>query len=231
MSKEHEKPFIKTVSARTPGQKAYIQAIQNNEIVICEGPAGTGKTHIATALAVEALKKGEVRNIIIARPVVEAGEDIGYLPGDSNQKLDPYVKPVMNELKDYASYEEIVTWKNGLQLEIVPIGFMRGLTFKKSFVIVDECQNAKHDQIKMILSRFGEASRMVMTGDVTQSDLERRNQGGFKFAHALFSEHPLESMACVKLSCEDIVRHRLVGEILELWEKHVDRYQTCGKIQ
>lgn len=231
MSKAHEKPYIKTVSARTVGQKAYIQAIQNNEIVICEGPAGTGKTHIATALAVEALKKGEVNRIIIARPVVEAGEDIGYLPGDSNQKLDPYVRPVMMELKDYASYDEIATWKNSEQLEIVPIGFMRGLTFKKSFVIVDECQNAQHDQIKMILSRFGEASRMVMTGDATQSDLERKHQGGFKFAHELFSAHPLDSMTCITLDRKDIVRHRLVGEILELWEKHVDKYKADGRIQ
>ena len=223
--------YIKTVSAKTSRQREYIKAIQDNDIVICEGPAGTGKTHIATALGVEYLKRNLVKQLIIARPVVEAGEDIGYLPGDTNQKLDPYVKPVMNELKEYASYSEIATWKNAHQIEIVPIGYMRGLTFKQSFVIIDECQNVQMDQMKMILSRFGEASKMVISGDTKQSDLDNKQQGGLKFASSLFSKYPVDGISCIQLGNEDIVRHPVVGKILELWEKHVDIYKIKGILE
>jgi len=215
----------KPVVARTENQKTYIKAILKSDVIICEGPAGTGKTNVAIGMAMHLLDKKVVEKIVIARPVVEAGEDLGYLPGDHNDKLDPYVRPIFDELQQYASLSEIATLKNSLTLEIVPIGFMRGRTFKNSFILVDECQNAQYDQIRMILTRLGENSKMVMTGDITQSDLDKRDRGGFRYVFDLFSkyeEYLDDSVSCVRLYKQDIVRHHLVSKMLDIWGKQVD---------
>lgn len=227
---ELEKIKFKSVSARTDNQRHYIKTINDRDIVICEGPAGSGKTHIAIGMALQHLSKGKVEKILIARPAVESGEDIGYLPGDADAKLNPYVRPILDELQYYASFNEIKEMQNSKILEIVPIGYMRGRTFKDAFVVVDECQNCTTDQMKMVLTRLGESSKMVLTGDVTQSDLEKRHQGGFQFAYDLCYYTLPHDVGCVRLEKADIVRHELVGKIVELWGKHVDIYKSQGKI-
>jgi len=216
----------RSVTPRTENQRGYIRAIVESDIVLCQGPAGSGKTHIAIGMATQFLERGDVDKIVVARPVLEAGEKIGFLPGDQNQKLDPYIRPIMDELAYYVSYADIAAMKNANTFEIVPIGYMRGRTFKNSFVIIDECQNATFDQIKMILSRLGESSRMVLTGDPLQSDLEKRHQGGFEFACELFKHHP--EIACIKMESTDIVRHRLISSMMAMWENHVDKYKSGG---
>lgn len=216
---EQEQTRRKSLRARNAKQKEYIKAIHDNDIVICEGLAGTGKTCVAIGVGIHLLDKKVVNKIVIARPVVEAGEDLGYLPGDHNDKLDPYVRPIFDELEQFASVQEINLMKDQKTLEIIPIAFMRGRTFKNSFVLIDECQNAQYDQIKMILTRFGEGSKMVLTGDITQSDLEKNRRGGFQYAYDLFSTYECEGVKCIKFGQEDIVRHKLVGKMIEIWER------------
>lgn len=200
----------------------------SNDIVICQGPAGTGKTHLAVGMAVWSLRKEKVKRIVIARPVVEAGESLGFLPGELEKKMNPFVRPCFDELKEYASDAEISTWQSDRRLEIVPIGFMRGRTFKDSFIVCDECQNLNFDQMEMLLTRFGTHSKMVLTGDVTQSDLIYDKQGAFAYACALFADD--DEIAVQTLDYTDNQRHPLVGKIAKKWKTHLDKFKTTGKI-
>lgn len=227
-NKHKRRPRFKSPSAKTENQRDYIKAIVSHDIVICQGPAGTGKTHIAVGMGVDSLRKGNVKRIVIARPVVEAGESLGFLPGELEKKMDPFVRPCFDELEEYASNAEIVSWQNERILEIVPIGFMRGRTFKDSFIICDECQNLNFDQMEMLLTRFGMQSKMVLTGDVSQSDLVSNVQGAFAYACALFMDD--DEIAVQSLDYTDNQRHPLVGKMAKKWKMHLDKFKASGKI-
>lgn len=218
------------VEPKTLNQAEYIKALRTKDLTICLGPAGSGKTHVAIGMAMNLLDANKFEKILIARPAVEAGESLGYLPGDQDKKLDPYVRPIFDELEYYSSYTEIATLKNNRTLEIVPIAFMRGRTFKNAFIIIDECQNATYPQLEMAISRLGTGSRMVLTGDVTQSDLRKTDRGALQFAFDLFKKELRNEVACIKLSVEDIVRHELVGKVLQIWQNSLDNYKKDGKI-
>ena len=218
----------KEPNGQTVNQKDYIKAIKSHDVTICEGPAGTGKTHIAVGMAVAALRKEDVDRIVVARPVVEAGEQIGFLPGELDQKMGPFIRPINDEMSEYASHTMIAGWKNAKKFEIVPIGYMRGRTFKHSFVVCDECQNLNYDQMFMLITRFGKSSKMVLTGDSAQSDLLENKRGAFRFAFEIFSR--IDGIATIKLDRSDNQRHALVNEVVELWEKHVDKFKRDGII-
>ena len=211
------------VVAKTENQKLYIRSIKDNHVIICKGLAGTGKSHIAMGMAVHALVNGEVEKIIISRPVVESGENLGFLPGNIDEKLEPYLRPVMDELSYYANQREVVEWKNGGQLEICPLAFMRGRSFHNSFVICDECQNATWDQMEMLVSRLGTGSTMIITGDPSQSDLPKSSRGGFEGGYN--SLEGLEGVGCVSLEAIDIVRNPLVGDILAALQKYKEKHR------
>ena len=218
----------KTVKGKTENQVQYIKSVYKKDVVFCQGPAGTGKTHIAVGLAVQELEKGKIDKIIVARPVVDAGEQIGYLPGDIEEKMNPYVRPVLDELSKFISYSDAALLRNSGQLEIVPVAYMRGRTFEDSFVICDECQNLSFDQMKMLLTRFGLQSKMVLTGDIEQSDLDFEKRGAFKFAYQLFEREP--DIGTIALDESDIQRHQLVGKMVKLWEENIDRFRAKGKL-
>lgn len=218
----------KSVSAKTPNQKEFIKAIQSNQIVICEGLAGTGKTHIAVGMAVEALVTGQVKRIVVSRPAVEAGENLGFLPGDLDDKLSPYIRPIVDELIQYASYQEIAEWRNSGELEICPLAYMRGRNFHDTFVVADECQNASKKQLKMLLSRLGEGSKMVVVGDTTQSDLREHQSGDFRFIIKALSD--VDNVAICSLHKQDVVRNPVVAAILDSIENYEKSLLTGGDI-
>ena len=220
-------------SARTENQKTYIKAVIKNDIVICQGPAGTGKTHLAIGMGVWGLRKGTIDKIVIARPTIEAGEQIGFLPGDLEAKMNPFTRPCFDELKEYATYEEIDTWQKKGSIEICPIGFMRGRTLNSAFIICDECQNLSFRQMKMLLTRFGNNSKLVLTGDIGQSDLHKNDQGGFAYGCALakyISDVYNMKIAIVKLESSDNQRHPLVQIIEEIWDNNLDKFKKSGRI-
>lgn len=230
VKKVEDKPYAKAVvTARTPNQKEYIKSIENYDLVCCKGPAGCGKTHIAVGIAVQHLIKEKVKRIVIARPVVEAGEQIGFLPGDIDSKMDPFVRPALDELNSFLSYEEIATLRNAGKIEIVPIGFMRGVTFKNSFILADEVQNLSFDQMKMLLTRLGEGSKMVLAGDTDQSDLPMDKRGAFRFTYQLFQQE--EDIGSITLERQDIQRHDLVRKIVLHWENSVDKFRRDGTLE
>ena len=228
--KKNYKPKFKSPSAKTPNQKSYIKSILNNDVVICQGPAGTGKTHLAVGMAVMALRKAEVERIIIARPIVEAGESLGSLPGEIENKMNPFLRPCLDELLDFSSYSEISQWQNDKTVEIAPIAYMRGRTFKNAFIVCDECQNLSYMQTKMLMTRFGQNAKMVLTGDASQSDLTKDKQGAFAYLCQLFETLPEDGVEVVRMDKSDNQRHELVGKIEEKWEKHLDVFQKTGKI-
>ncbi|RLI48377.1 hypothetical protein DRO61_06545 [Candidatus Bathyarchaeota archaeon] len=215
-------------SAKSPNQKKYIKAMQDKDIVICEGPAGTGKTHLAIGMGIHFYQKGLVKKVIIARPTVDAGEELGFLPGDIDSKMDPYVRPALDELEDFLSLESINYLRQEHKLEIVPIAYMRGRTFKDAFIVCDECQNLSHKQMKMLLTRIGSGSRMVLTGDTSQSDLKKFERGAFKFAKYLLDKY--ESSTAITLTKDDIQRHNFVLEIVENWESELENFKNGSKI-
>ena len=202
-----------SVSARGSNQKVYIKSIFHNDIVFCDGPAGSGKTHIAVGCAVQSLIEGKVERIVITRPTVEAGESIGYLPGTADQKLTPYLLPVFDELKYFVSQEQIFSWKNKGILEVAPIGLMRGRSFHNAFIIGDECQNLSMEQTKMFLTRMGFESKLVITGDRSQSDLPFSRQGAF--TTCLEKLKDVSGIGIIHLKKCDIVRNPLIPLILE----------------
>lgn len=197
--------------ARTDNQKEFIKTVTSNEIVLCHGPAGCGKTHIACGLAVAAMKTGVVDRIVICRPVIGVGKDIGYLPGTLEEKMSPMLAPIYDELGYYVEQSLIKTWLAEKKLEVVPLYMMRGRTFNNSFVILDEAQNALLPELRMFMTRLGQESRMVLVGDVTQSDLPVNLQGAFK--DVVEKLHGV--VATVALEACDIVRNELIAKIEE----------------
>lgn len=203
--------------ARTPTQGVYLDNIANHDITFGIGPAGTGKTYLAVAMAVDALERSAVQRIVLTRPAVEAGEKLGFLPGDLSQKVDPYLRPLYDALYDLMGFDRVVKAFERQALEIAPLAFMRGRTLSNAFVIVDEAQNATVLQMKMVLTRLGEGSRMVVTGDPSQVDLVRADQSGL--AHAIVILENLAGVEVIRFATQDVVRHRLVSHIVEAYHR------------
>ncbi|NIN01728.1 MAG: AAA family ATPase [candidate division Zixibacteria bacterium] len=209
------------IKPRTIGQKDYVKAIESYDIVFSIGPAGTGKTYLAVAMAVSALKKRMVARVILVRPAVEAGESLGFLPGDIRAKVDPYLRPVYDALHDMLSAAKIRKLMEMGVIEIVPLAFMRGRTLNNSFVILDEAQNTTVAQMKMFLTRLGENSRAVITGDITQIDLDDKKASGLVQIQKILEG--VKGLEFVYLTEKDVVRHRLVQEIIKAYEKYENR--------
>ena len=209
------------VAPKTIGQKRYIEAIRANTITFGIGPAGTGKTFLAVAMAAAALSRREVERLILTRPAVEAGERLGFLPGDLMAKIDPYLRPLFDALHDMLGPEKVSQHLERGVIEIAPLAYMRGRTLNDAFVILDEAQNTTPEQMKMFLTRLGFGSKMVVTGDVTQVDLPRDQQSGLAAVAGILDE--IENVEFVRLGGEDVVRHRLVQRIVEAYEEHAQR--------
>jgi len=207
----------KVIQAKTAGQAEYLQKIAENDIVVGIGPAGTGKTYLAVAAAVDALTKKRVRRIVLARPAVEAGENLGFLPGDMQAKVDPYLRPLYDALDEMMPFERIQRALETRTIEIAPLAFMRGRTLGDAFVIVDEAQNATAMQMKMLLTRLGVNSRMVITGDKTQVDLPKNTQSGLTQVERLLPG--IEGIAFQYFNETDVVRHRLVRDIIKAYDQ------------
>lgn len=206
------------VKPKTLGQKKYIEAIKNNTIVLGVGPAGTGKTYLAVAMAVTALRAKEVNRIILTRPAVEAGEKLGFLPGDLQHKVDPYLRPLYDALFDMLGAENFQKQQERGNIEVAPLAYMRGRTLDDSFIILDEAQNTTAEQMKMFLTRLGFNSKMIVTGDITQVDLPEGKRSGL--ADAVKVLKGLEDIATIRLTEKDVVRHRLVQDIVKAYEKN-----------
>jgi len=204
------------VRPRTPGQGRYMQAIRDHELVFAVGPAGTGKTYLAVAMAVEALKQQQIKKIVLVRPAVEAGESLGFLPGDFQAKINPYLRPLLDSLHAMIDHEQIRQFMEQEVIEVIPLAYMRGRTLNDAFIILDEAQNATVAQMKMFLTRMGEGSKIVASGDVTQMDLPHTSRSGLTDAVVRLKD--IEGIAQVTLTGNDIVRHRLVQEIVEAYE-------------
>lgn len=205
------------IKARTLNQKKLVQAVYKHDMVFAVGPAGTGKTYTAVALAVRALKNKEVKRIILTRPAVEAGENLGFLPGDLKEKLDPYLMPLYDALRDMIPPEKLKEMIEYGIIEIAPLAFMRGRTLDKAFVILDEAQNTTAMQMKMFLTRMGMTAKFVITGDMSQVDLPHRQKSGL--AYALDILHDVEGLSIVRLTKNDVIRHSLVKKIIEAFDK------------
>ncbi len=208
-----DQKYVKNIKPRSDGQEELLQAIKDHSLTLAVGPAGTGKTYLAVASAVEALEKGEVERIILSRPAMEAGESLGYLPGDMQEKMAPYLRPLYDSLGDRLGGKRVRQFLEDGTIEIAPIGFMRGRTLNNAFVVIDEAQNCTYGQLKMILSRLGWHSTMIVTGDPDQSDLLDGMSGLPLIAERLES---LKNVAVCRLSQGDIVRHPLVAEMLDV---------------
>lgn len=208
----------KPIRIKTLGQKQYITAIRKHDIVFGIGPAGTGKTYLAVVMAVSALKSGKVNKIILTRPAVEAGESLGFLPGDLKEKVDPYLRPLYDALNDVLGGEHTQRLIERGIIEVAPLAYMRGRTLDDAFVILDEAQNTTEAQMKMFLTRLGFGSKMIITGDQSQIDLPRGAKSGLVAATEILSE--VEGISFIYLDGSDVVRHRLVGRIVEAYQKH-----------
>jgi len=205
------------VKARTPNQKKLVQISDENDITFAIGPAGTGKTYTAVALAVRALKNKSVRKIILTRPAVEAGESLGFLPGDLKEKVDPYLRPLYDALDDMIPNETLQHFMFNRTIEIAPLAYMRGRTLDNAFIILDEAQNATRAQLKMFLTRIGPSAKCIITGDLSQIDLPRNQQSGLKKTVDILKD--IKGIGLIYLSREDVLRHRLVKEIISAFEK------------
>lgn len=208
----------KLIKAKSAHQEAYLKAIRDYDIVISIGPAGTGKTYLAMACAVEALKRKKVSRIILTRPAVEAGESLGYLPGDLYAKINPYLRPLYDALYEMMDFDEVARHLQRGVIEVAPLAYMRGRTLNDSFVILDEAQNCTHEQMKMFLTRLGFSSQAVLTGDITQIDLPAGKRSGLVEVQTILST--VEGIQFCYLDEKDVVRHRLVQDIVKAYEKH-----------
>jgi phosphate starvation-inducible PhoH-like protein len=208
----------KVVRAKTPNQQAYMKAIRDNTLTFGIGPAGTGKTYLAMAAAVEALKSGMVKRILLTRPAVEAGERLGFLPGDLTQKIDPYLRPLYDALWDMLGPDETAALMDKGTIEIAPLAYMRGRTLNDDCVILDEAQNTSPEQMKMFLTRLGFNSKMIITGDVTQTDLPSQTQSGLGVVEGILGG--ISGVAFIRLTSRDVVRHRIVAAIVEAYQRH-----------
>lgn len=205
------------IKARTLNQKKLVQAVNENDMVFAVGPAGTGKTYTAVALAVRALKAKEVKRIVLTRPAVEAGENLGFLPGDLKEKLDPYLMPLYDALRDMIPPEKLADMIEFGVIEIAPLAFMRGRTLDKAFVILDEAQNTTSMQMKMFLTRMGMTAKFVITGDMSQVDLPHRQRSGLSYALDVLKD--VEGIGVVRLGQNDVIRHSLVKKIVDAFDK------------
>lgn len=210
-------PNGKSVRARTSNQKKLVQQAEKNDIVFAIGPAGTGKTYTAVALAVRALKNKQVKKIILTRPAVEAGESLGFLPGDLKEKIDPYLRPLYDALDDMIPSDKLGYYMSTRTIEIAPLAYMRGRTLDNAFIILDEAQNATDLQLKMFLTRIGANAKAIITGDLTQVDLPRNQRSGLQTAVRILNN--IDGIAHIELDEEDVVRHKLVKQILRAYER------------
>jgi phosphate starvation-inducible protein PhoH and related proteins len=217
----------KPVRARTVNQLLLVNDFKTNDLIIAEGPAGTGKTYTSIALAVRALKEREVKKIILTRPAVEAGERLGFLPGDMKEKLDPYLQPLYDALHDMIPFKKLETWIEDGTVQIAPLAFMRGRTLENAFVILDEAQNATVSQLKMFLTRMGVSSKFIMTGDTTQIDLPKKSDSGLLQAIRILGN--IEGISIIKFDEGDIVRHKLVKRIVRAYENEENETDRIKK--
>ncbi len=215
-----------SVRARTPGQREMVQASEENDIVFAVGPAGTGKTYTAVAIAVKAMKEKRVKKIVLVRPAVEAGESLGFLPGDLKEKIDPYLRPLYDALEDMIMPERLTALLEQNLIEIVPLAYMRGRTLNSAYIILDEAQNATEPQLKMFLTRLGMESKIIVTGDETQIDLPRTQRSGLLQGLKILQNIP--GIGFVRLTQQDVVRHRLVRNILSAYEDHEKKAAEAG---
>jgi phosphate starvation-inducible PhoH-like protein len=211
------------ITPRSSGQRAYLDKLRRHDVCFGVGPAGTGKTYLAMAVAVAALQRGEVKKLVLTRPAVEAGEKLGFLPGDLNEKVDPYLRPLYDALSDMIPAERVQRMLERGTIEVAPLAFMRGRTLADAYVLLDEGQNTTREQMKMFLTRLGEGSKMVITGDVTQIDLPRRSDSGM--VHALEVLSSVGRVGVATLTAGDVVRHPLVAEIIEAYAEEGDEGQ------
>ena len=211
----------KHVRPKTHGQKVYVDAVRDNTLVFGIGPAGTGKTYLAMACAIEALQSGSVRRIILTRPAVEAGERLGFLPGDLTAKVDPYLRPLYDALYEMLGPEETASLMERGTIEIAPLAYMRGRTLNDAFVVLDEAQNTSPEQMKMFLTRLGFNSKMIVTGDITQVDLDDGRKSGLRTIRRVL--RGINGISFIELSGDDVVRHRIVASIVEAYRKYEQR--------
>ena len=223
-SSSEEPIYIKThrreIQTRNPNQLEYIKSIRSHDVTFGIGPAGTGKTYLAVAAAIESLQKQDVKRIILVRPAVEAGENLGFLPGDLSQKVDPYLRPMYDALYEMLGYEQVSNLVERRTIELAPLAFMRGRSLNESFIILDEAQNTTVEQMKMFLTRMGFGSKSVVNGDITQIDLPTEKKSGLE--HALTVVSGIDKIASIHFSHKDVVRHQIVQEIVEAYEKNKD---------
>ena len=208
----------KVIRAKTPNQMRMVEACDESDMIFALGPAGTGKTYTAVALAVKALRDKEVQRIILCRPAVEAGENLGFLPGDLKEKLDPYLRPLYDALLDMIPFDKLTKFMERSIIEIAPLAFMRGRTLGNAFVILDEAQNASENQMKMFLTRMGRGSKFIVTGDMSQIDLPRQVPSGLVQSVKLLKN--VSGISMIELDKRDVIRHKLVENIIEQYEKH-----------
>jgi len=211
----------KPITARNPSQQAYVQAIKKNDILISIGPAGTGKTYLAMAMAMASFSKGDVKKIILTRPAVEAGEALGFLPGDLSEKINPYLRPLYDALYDMMDFEKAKKLIEQDTIEIAPLAFMRGRTLNNAFIILDEAQNTTSQQMKMFLTRIGYGSKAIVTGDITQVDLPAGKKSGLIEAKKILTN--IKGIEFIFFSKHDVVRHKLVSNIIDAYEKKQNR--------
>lgn len=208
----------KAVKPKTLGQQQYLEMIEEKDLIFGVGPAGTGKTYLAVAMAIKAFKSGEVERIIITRPAIEAGENLGFLPGDLQMKVDPYLRPIYDAMDEILGREVFMKYKDRKLIEIAPLAYMRGRTLDKAFIILDEAQNTTVSQMKMFLTRFGYGSKIVINGDVTQVDLKQNKHSGL--SHALHVLKGLDEIGVMQFTENDVIRHALVKKIIKQYETY-----------
>ena len=219
----------RTIRPKTSNQKKYVDAIEENTITFGIGPAGTGKTYLAMAMAVSALQQKKVNRIILTRPAVEAGEHLGFLPGTLSEKIDPYLRPLFDALHDMIDVESIPRLMQSGVIEVAPLAYMRGRTLNDAFIILDEAQNTTPEQMKMFLTRLGFGSKMVVTGDVTQVDLPNGSHSGLRVIRDILQN--IDDIAFLELTAEDVVRHRLIGDIVKAYAQFDDARQAVRPIR